>query len=149
MITVKCKINVNPKKPVQKKTTEPGDEAPVKRRGKVPRISRLMALAIRMDEMLRRGEAQDMLELAELGKVSQPRLTQILSLSLLAPEIQEALLYLPREMTGRSKIHERNLRPIARELSWERQRRMWATLLGECHSMSNSLDVTDREQNAQ
>lgn len=49
MITVKCKINVNLKKPTKKKA-EPVDEPPVKRRGKVPRISRLMALAIRMDE---------------------------------------------------------------------------------------------------
>jgi hypothetical protein len=129
MITVKCKINVNLKKPTQKKTTEPGDEPPVKRRGKVPRISRLMALAIGMDEMLRRGEAQDTIELAEFGKVSQPRLTQILNLSLLAPDIQEALLYLPREMTGRSKIHERNLRPITSQLCWERQRKMWSELI--------------------
>lgn len=149
MITVKCKINVNLKKPTQKKTTESSDEPPVKRRGKVPRISRLMALAIRMDEMLRRGEAQDTIELAELGKVSQPRLTQILSLSLLAPEIQEALLYLPREMTGRSKIHERNLRPITRELCWEIQRQKWANLQRECQSMSNGLDVPDRERKAQ
>jgi hypothetical protein len=88
-----------------------------------------MALAIRMDEMLRRGEAQDTIELAELGKVSQPRLTQILSLSLLAPEIQEALLYLPREMTGRSKIHERNLRPITKQLCWVKQREMWSDLI--------------------
>ncbi|MCM2374567.1 hypothetical protein [Aporhodopirellula aestuarii] len=71
-----------------------------------------MSPAIRMDEMLRRGEAQDTLERAELGKVSQPRLTQILSLSQLAPEIQEALLYLPREMTGRSKIHESCVRSL-------------------------------------
>ncbi len=128
MITVKCKVNVNLKKPTKKKA-ESADEPPVKRRGKVPRISRLMALAIRMDEMLRRGEAQDTIELAELGKVSQPRLTQILSLSLLAPEIQEALLYLPREMTGRSKIHERNLRPITRQLCWVKQREMWSKLI--------------------
>ncbi|MCS7465159.1 hypothetical protein NZK35_00555 [Stieleria sp. ICT_E10.1] len=128
MIMVKCNVNVNLKKPVKKKA-EPADEPPVKRRGKVPRISRLMALAIRMDEMLRRGEAQDTIELAKMGKVSQPRLTQILSLSLLAPEIQEALLYLPREMTGRSKIHERNLRPITKQLYWVKQREMWSDLI--------------------
>ncbi len=138
MITVKCKINVNLKKPAKKKA-ESADEPPVKRRGKVPRISRLMALAIRMDEMLRRGEAQDTIELAELGKVSQPRLTQILSLSLLAPEIQEALLYLPREMTGRSKIHERNLRPITKQLCWVKQRRMWSELIRSVNPTANDV----------
>lgn len=96
-----------------------------------------MALAIRMDEMLRRGEAQDTIELAELGKVSQPRLTQILSLSLLAPEIQEALLCLPREMTGRSKIHERNLRPITRQLCWVKQRHMWSELIRSVSPTAN------------
>ena len=138
MITVKCKVNVNLKKPAKKKA-ESADEPPVKRRGKVPRISRLMALAIRMDEMLRRGEAQDTIELAELGKVSQPRLTQILSLSLLAPEIQEALLYLPREMTGRSKIHERNLRPITKQLCWVKQREMWSDLIRSVGPAANDV----------
>ncbi|MDV6030696.1 MAG: hypothetical protein F9B45_11475 [Phycisphaera sp. RhM] len=127
---------MNLKKPAKKKA-ESADEPPVKRRGKVPRISRLMALAIRMDEMLRRGEAQDTIELAELGKVSQPRLTQILSLSLLAPEIQEALLYLPREMTGRSKIHERNLRPITKQLCWVKQREMWSELIRSVSPTAN------------
>ena len=98
-----------------------------------------MALAIWMDDMLRRGEAQDTIELAELGKVSQPRLTQILSLSLLATEIQEALLYLPREMTGRSKIHERNLRPITRQLYWAKQREMWSELIRSvCPSINHA-----------
>lgn len=80
MIELKCKLNVSVKKPKPKKET--ADEAPIiKSRGKVSRISRLMALAIRMDEMLRCGEAQDTFDLAELGKVSQPRVTQILNLS--------------------------------------------------------------------
>lgn len=88
-----------------------------------------MALAIRMDEMLRRCEAQDTFELAELGLVSQPRVTQILSMSLLAPDIQEALLSLPRETSGKPAIHERNHRPIATESMRDRQRQMWSELL--------------------
>ena len=130
MIEVRCKINVPIKVPRQKR--EKQEDTPVaKRRGKVPRISRLMALSIRMEEMLRRGEAQDTFDLAELGKVSQPRITQILSLSLLAPDIQEALLGLPRETNGKSKIHERNVRPITQEPLWDRQRELWRQLLAE------------------
>ncbi len=135
MIELKCKVNVQLKKPKPK--LEPStDDAPVIHRGKVPRISRLVALAIRMDEMLRRGEVQDTLELAELGKVSQPRVTQILGLSLLAPDIQEALLFLPRETTGKSKIDERNLRPITGELMWDRQREMWKAYKSRLDSTS-------------
>jgi hypothetical protein len=88
-----------------------------------------MAPAIRMDEMLRRGEAQDTFELALLGKVSQPRVTQILSLSLLAPDIQEALLSLSRETSGKSATHERNLRSTVTEPMWDRQRQMWTELI--------------------
>jgi hypothetical protein len=137
MIELKCKVNVSVKKPKPK--SEKVDEAPiVKSRGRVPRISRLMALAIRMDEMLRRGEAQDTFELALLGKVSQPRVTQILSLSLLAPDIQEALLSLPRETSGKPSIHERNLRPIATEPMWDRQREMWTELLRYQNEVNSS-----------
>lgn len=131
MITVKCKVDVKLKfkKPKSDQPIEPIDEATIQRRGKVPRISRLMALAIRMDEMLRRGEAQDTTELADHGRVTQPRITQILSLSLLAPDIQEALLFLPRETNGKSKIHEKSMRPLTVEPHWDRQRTMWTELV--------------------
>jgi hypothetical protein len=66
-----------------------------------------------------------MTELARLGHVSQPRMSQILNLTLLAPDIQEALLCLPRVATGKAAIHERMLRPIAAETDWARQREMW------------------------
>jgi hypothetical protein len=60
-----------------------------------------------------------------LGHVTQPRMSQILNLTLLAPDIQEALLFLPRVTTGKSLIHEKMLRPIAAEVEWERQKEMW------------------------
>ena len=48
---------------------------------------------------------------------------------LLAPDIQEALLFLPRVETGKSPIHEKMLRPIAAEMDWGRQRGMWGEVL--------------------
>ena len=66
--------------------------APVKPAPRVPRISKLMALAIRFDRMLREGTVANQTELAKLANVSQPRITQILNLNLLAPDIQEQLL---------------------------------------------------------
>ena len=44
-----------------------GDYEPSAR---VPRVSRLMALAIRLDEQLRRGELRDYAQIARLGQVS-------------------------------------------------------------------------------
>jgi hypothetical protein len=121
MITVKRKVNVRIS-PVRKPKSE---QSPVKRRGKVPRVSRLMAIAIQFDRMLRSGEANDVLHLAELHSISQPRVTQIMNLALLAPDIQEAIMNLPREIEGRSRISERGLRPLTAEIDWDVQRKMW------------------------
>jgi hypothetical protein len=92
--------------------------------GRIPRVSRLTALAIRMNEMPRCGKVIDQTELARLNHVTQPRMTQILNLNLLAPDIQEALLHLPRVSRGKDSVTERDLRPIAAEVDWARQRRM-------------------------
>jgi hypothetical protein len=97
--------------------------------GRVPRISKLMALARRLDELVRTGEVADYAELALVGEVTRARVSQISNLLLLAPDIQEALLFLPRVESGRDPIHLRDLQPIAAALDWAVQRRMWRTLL--------------------
>ena len=84
-----------------------------------------MALAIRCDGLLRDGTVRDQTELAKLAHVTQPRMTQILNLLHLAPEIQEQLLFLPRVVSGKDPVHEKMLRPIAAEVEWGRQREMW------------------------
>ena len=99
--------------------------------GNVPRVSRLMALAIKFDGMIRRDEVQDCATLARLGVVTRARMTQIMSLLNLAPDIQEQLLFLPRTVRGRDPVTERDLRPIAAEFDWDRQREMWAELARE------------------
>ena len=96
--------------------------------GNVPRISRLMALAIKFDDLIRRGEVEDYATLARLGHVTPARMTQIMALLSLAPEIQEEILFLPRTVKGRDPITERDLRPITTALDWEHQREMWAEL---------------------
>ena len=63
--------------------------------GRVPRISRLMALAIRFEDLVRSGEMADFAEIAELGQVTRARVSQIVNLLNLAPDIQEAILFLP------------------------------------------------------
>jgi hypothetical protein len=89
-----------------------------------------MAVAIRLERMLQTREVSDIHELARLGHVTQPRMSQILALTLLAPDIQEELLFLPRVTEGKSAIHEKMLRPISAEIDWERQREMWRVLRG-------------------
>lgn len=90
-----------------------------------------MALAIQFDEMIRTGEVKDATELAILYDITQPRMSQIRSLALLVPDIQEAILELPAETTGRSPIHEKVLRPVSSEIDFDRQREMWRDALAQ------------------
>ena len=94
----------------------------------IPRVARLMALAIRFDQLIQDGTVTDQAELARLGRVSRARLTQIMNLLNLAPDLQEALLYLQSPGQGRAAISERTLRPIAATPNWQKQRLTWTTI---------------------
>ena len=97
--------------------------------GNVARVTRLMALAIRFDQLIRDGEVRDLADIARLGHVTRARVTQIMNLLHLAPDIQEAILFLPRVESGRDPVTERNLRPIAAMPDWRKQGRAWTNLL--------------------
>lgn len=91
---------------------------------RIPRIARLMALAIKFQDMVDRGEVRDYADLARLGMVTRARLTQIMNLTLLAPEIQEYLLSLDLVHTEGRSVHERHYRKIAAVPEWHFQRQM-------------------------
>jgi hypothetical protein len=96
---------------------------------RLSRVARLMALALRFEQRLRGGEVASYAELARLGRVSCARISQILNLLQLAPDIQEQLLFLTRAGRGRDPIHLARLQPIAARLDWSKQRRLWRELL--------------------
>jgi hypothetical protein len=87
-----------------------------------------MALAIHFQDTIQRGEARDYADLARLGCVSRERISQIMELVWLAPDIQQALLSLPTVPTGRYPINESAIRKIANLLSWSNQREQWRQL---------------------
>ena len=95
--------------------------------GRIPRISRLLALAIRFDKLIREGAVQDYADLARLGRVSRARISQIMDLLNLAPSIQEEILFMPPALEGRDVVTERRLRGIVAEMDWSGQSRMWET----------------------
>ena len=110
-----------------KRKTDRKEEQP---EGRVPRISKLMALAIRYDQMLNDGVVQSQTELAELLHVSQPRMTQIMNLLHLSPEIQEEILLLPSVTEGADLTTERDTRCLVKHSCWNHQRQMWEELHG-------------------
>ena len=102
-----------------------GESAATTNTGKLPRVTRLMALAIKFDGLIRGGAVRDYADLARLGRVTRARLTQIMNLLLLAPDIQEQILFMPRTMSGRDPVSERSLRRITAIVRWDRQRNAW------------------------
>jgi hypothetical protein len=95
--------------------------------GKLPRVTRLMALAIKFQGMVDQGEVRDYADLARLGYVTRARITQLMNLTSLAPDIQEALLLMPATMKGRDPVSERRLRTVTAVPLWGRQRKAWRT----------------------
>jgi hypothetical protein len=90
---------------------------------RLPRVTRLMALAIKYQGMVSRGELRDYADIARLGYITRARATQVMNLLHLAPDIQERILFLgggpvPANMT------ERELRTIAGEVYWKEQRKL-------------------------
>ena len=128
MITVKRKVKLTREAHGRRRVAPQSSETPTVEAGRIPRISRLMALAIRLERLLQSGEVANLTELARLGHVTQPRMSQILNLTLLAPDIQEELLFLPRITAGKPAIHEKMLRPVSAEVDWAKQRVMWLQL---------------------
>lgn len=130
MITIERKVHFQSGRHTRKELRE-GDAPPSPSAGRVPRVSRLMALAIRLDQLIREGEVTDQAELARLGHVSRARLTHIMNLLCLASDLQEAILFLPVTKLGRDAISEKQIRLVAAALSWQKQRRLWRILLCE------------------
>jgi hypothetical protein len=112
-----------------RKEMRSGAPTPALPPGRVPRVSRLMALALRLDELVRTGQVASYRELATVGHVTRARVSQIVNLLYLAPDLQEALLFLPLTPRGRDPIILADLMPIAAAFDWRKQRRLWRRLL--------------------
>ena len=110
-------------------TTSLAGHAPPVASGRVPRIA-LMALALRFEQLVHSGTVRDYAALAGLGQVSRARITQIMSLLHLAPDLQEKILFLPRVQSGRDRMHLHELQALTALLDWQEQRRRWNELQG-------------------
>ena len=112
-----------------KRTRASKTESPVVAPERVPRIARLMALALKFELMIQQGDVSDYATLAAVGRISRPRLTQIMNLCNLAPDIQEQLLFLSYNTSEQHQINERAVRRLSSLLLWDEQRAQWAALI--------------------
>ncbi len=99
--------------------------AVAERTERVPRVTRLLALALKFEELIRSGVVDNYAVLAQLGQVSRSRVTQMTSMLSLAPDIQEEILFLRVEEAKRLRISEPSVRKLSAILDWGEQRAHW------------------------
>lgn len=125
MLTATHKLEFKSGKRTAKTIVEAGTQPEQPTPGRLPRISKMMALAIRLDHLIKSGQVTDQAELARVGHVSRARVTQIMDLNLLAPDIQEEILFFGDSVSVSAVPIERSVRNIAKMASWSSQRRCW------------------------
>lgn len=87
-----------------------GDPKPP-REPKTPRVVELLRKAIKWKNLLESGKIASQAEIARQEGITRARVTQIMGMLRLAPEIQERILSLP-DTSNRPPVTERTLRPI-------------------------------------
>jgi hypothetical protein len=125
-IQVEVTLQVRPRRHESRKGGQPDSVPDVGSRPRIPRITRLMALAIKFQEMVERGEVRDYADLARLGYVTRARITQIMNMLNLAPRIQEDILATGEPSSRAEAVTERQIRSITKLVLWADQMRAWS-----------------------
>src|SRR3954451_19665154 len=128
-LTIQCHFHIGTRARGRKQLEAGEAPAPACAPGRVPRVAKLLALAHRFEAMLQRGEVAGYAELARLGEVTPARISQVMALLGLAPDLQEAILFLPRTVRGRDPLQMYGLLPLTTVLDWKMQRRLWERLV--------------------
>ncbi|MBC8213593.1 MAG: hypothetical protein H8E71_03020 [Candidatus Marinimicrobia bacterium] len=93
--------------------------------GKVPTVSRMMALAIFYEQLIKEDKIKSVSDIGRLENITQQRVSQVMSLLLLSPKLQEKLLTLPRQYRNSNRISTEKAINIAKEIDFERQEEMF------------------------
>jgi hypothetical protein len=94
----------------------------------ISRITRLLALALKFEELIASGVVSNYTAVAQVARVSRSRVTQMTSLLNLAPDIQEEILFLSAAEARQLRISEPSLRKLTATLLWNQQREQWRNL---------------------
>jgi len=97
---------------------------------RTPRVVEFLRKALEWQALLESGEAKNQADIARREGISRVRVTQVMRLLRLAPEIQQHVLALP-ETIRRQVISERALRPIAHLEDVTDQKARFQELIGE------------------
>src|SRR6478609_7832298 len=87
------------------------------------KAARMLAVAHRLQELF-----ATQAEMADAIGCTQPRVSQLLDLTRLAPDLQEELVF-TEELPGTACVTERKLRTVLRHVDWAEQRKAWRALV--------------------
>ena len=102
-------------------------EAKRKEKTRPLRVARMLALAHECEALIAAGVVADRAELAGVLGFTRARVTQLMDLTLLAPDIQEEILVAEVE-PGWDSVTEHAMRKLVRCARWSEQRRAWSSL---------------------
>jgi len=88
------------------------------------RVAIALALAHKIEDAIQRGVARDRADVARRLGLTRARVTQLMDLTLLAPDIQAAVLAL-ETVDGVEPLSERQVRAAAHAGRWTLQRASW------------------------
>jgi ParB-like chromosome segregation protein Spo0J len=84
-------------------------------------VAIMLALAHKIQQAIDRGQVRDRAEVAQRLGLTRARVTQLLDLTLLAPKIQEDLLF-AQATDGIEPLNERQFRAVTKSDYWTAQR---------------------------
>jgi len=107
-------------------TEKPPEPKPIHEPVRRPaRVAQMLAFAHGLGAAIERGDFRDQADAARHFQLTRARITQLMNLTLLAPDIQEQVLFL-EAVDGREPMSERDLRTVLQSLVWEEQAAVWA-----------------------
>jgi hypothetical protein len=107
---------------------------------RLPRVTRVLALALSFQDMIATGAAKNHEDLAKRTGVTAERLSQVMKLVWLAPAIQQEILYLPG-CGGKHPLTECVVRAIAAKWSWAEQMDLWNNLKHKLQMDTQRVDT--------
>jgi len=106
-----------------------GHRTPAEPVGRIPALSKIMALAIYYDKLIKSGRIEYITDIAILEGVTQARVSQIMSLLNLSPEIQEKILLLHRQFPPCKSYSIKKAIAISKEIDFVKQLEMFNKLM--------------------
>jgi hypothetical protein len=106
------------------------EDVPERNRSRPLRVARMLAMAHEIERLIAEGAFADRADAARKLGFTRARISQLLDLTLLAPDLQEQLLTM-ETMEGSDPITEHGLRVVVAMASWGEQRKTWFVVQAE------------------